>query len=169
MHALCKPIARTPYALAALVSAASLGAAYIAQYGFGLHPCELCLLQRVPYGVVIALSVIALVWPRRPLWLLALIALLFLGESGIASYHSLVEKHWIPGPTACTSSDASPGDSVDDFLARIKQAPIVACDAPAWEFHGITMAVMNAVWSLLLAVGCFVATQHFYRKGNADA
>jgi disulfide bond formation protein DsbB len=33
-------------ALAVLIPAALLGGAYVAQYGFGLYPCEMCWWQR---------------------------------------------------------------------------------------------------------------------------
>ncbi len=51
------------FVLAALggISVAALVAALISQYGFGMQPCELCLYQRIPFAVVILLSVLGLV------------------------------------------------------------------------------------------------------------
>ncbi|MEJ2028093.1 MAG: disulfide bond formation protein B [Limibacillus sp.] len=45
--------------LIALLSAAILGSALASQYWGGLEPCQLCLYQRAPYVVTIALGLLA--------------------------------------------------------------------------------------------------------------
>lgn len=40
----------------AAISAFALSMAFTAQYIFGLEPCILCLYQRIPYALVIALG-----------------------------------------------------------------------------------------------------------------
>jgi disulfide bond formation protein DsbB len=150
--------------LTLLAGAASLAAAYIAQYGFGLAPCHLCLAQRVPFALAILLSLSGLIRPRWRRTMIVLIALAFLIGSGIAAYHAAVEKHWIAGPAACTAGEAPPSQSMDDFLKRIQSAPIVSCDQPAWDFHGITMAQMNVLWSLFLSLGTFAALQYLRKE-----
>ena len=37
-------------------AAAILAVVYIAQYGFGLWPCSLCYVQRVPYVLIVLLG-----------------------------------------------------------------------------------------------------------------
>lgn len=135
-----------------IVSALSLAAAFTAQYGFGLRPCELCLMQRVPYAAIMVISLFSLLKPYYPKYIACLIAVIFVISGSIATYHSGVEKHLIKGPDACTSSESPANLSVDELLKKIESAPVVACDQPAWEFYGITMAVLNAIWSFLLAV-----------------
>ncbi len=41
-------------------SLAALVTAYVAQYGFDLQPCVLCLYQRWPYGVAIVIAMLAI-------------------------------------------------------------------------------------------------------------
>ncbi len=50
----------TAMALLVLASATALGAAFVSQYGFDLQPCVLCIYQRWPYVIVIALCLIGL-------------------------------------------------------------------------------------------------------------
>ena len=149
-------------------SVLSLGAAFIAQYGFGLAPCELCMMQRVPYGVVIVLSLLGIIKPGCRFWLAPLIAVIFLAGGGIALYHSAVEKHVVQGPSACTPAPAPVGESFDDFRKRIENAPVVACDQPAWVWHGITMAMINTLWSLVLAVVVFIQEGRNMRRLPGD-
>src|SRR5689334_10219015 len=83
------------------VSISALAAAYIAQYGFGLKPCILCLYQRTPYAVAIALGLLALLIPRLAHALLILAALTFLAGAGIAGFHAGVEYGWWKGLPSC--------------------------------------------------------------------
>ena len=155
--------------LALLASLLSLALAFIAQYVFGLAPCELCLLQRVPYALAIIMALCGLWKPRHGRWLLLLIGVAFLTGGGIASYHAAVEKHWVKGPSSCTDTQTHAVQSLDEFLKKINQAPVVACDQPQWEFYGLTMAGMNALWSFALAAAIFVAMQQSRRKGGTHA
>ena len=151
----------------------SLVAALISQYGFGLVPCELCIAQRIPYGIVIVVALGGMMSIKyqaahytKSRVLTYLIILAFLTGSGIATYHSLVEKHLVKGPDACTSSGSNENLSIEDMLKKIQSAPLVACDQPQWQWHGITMAMLNAVWSFMLACVTFAWLR---RVKNAQA
>jgi disulfide bond formation protein DsbB len=91
---------------AAAGSAALLLAALGFQYIGGLAPCPLCIWQRWPHGVAVALGLLLLAWPARGLALLG--ALAALTTSGIGVYHAGIEAGWWPGPATCTAP--TPGD-----------------------------------------------------------
>lgn len=137
-----------------LACVAALGGALVAQYGFGLQPCELCLIQRVPFVLAGLVALISLRWPHRipsPKQWLAVVALIFAVNSAIAFYHVGVEQKW--WASVCASS-APQKVSVADFAAALsKPANTPRCDQPAWEWHGITMAALNIVFSGGLALG----------------
>jgi disulfide bond formation protein DsbB len=133
---------------------AALCVAWIAQYGFGLAPCELCYLQRYGYWAAIALGIVAILQPaatpRRKvaLWLLALA---FLAIAAIALFHVGVEQKWWQGFTSCTGGITS-GMTPEELENAINNAPIVRCDEPAWTMFGISMAGYNILYALVLAV-----------------
>ncbi len=133
---------------ATLGSAALLLGALYFQYFQDLAPCKMCIWQRWPHGIAIALGLIALALPRREIMLLA--GLVVLAGAGIGLYHAGVEQHWWQGPNTCTSGDIS-GMSTEDLLDQILAAPVVRCDEIVWSFLGLTMAAWNAVLSLGLA------------------
>jgi disulfide bond formation protein DsbB len=131
-----------------LGSAALLLGAIAFQYIGGLAPCHLCLLQRWPHAIAIALGRLVLAWPRR--WLALLAGLVVLAGSGIALYHVGVEQAWWPGPTTCTAPE--PGAmTAGDLLDQILETPVVLCDQVAWSLWGISMAGWNAILSLGIA------------------
>lgn len=137
-------------AVAAGGSAAVLLGAFGFQYLGGLLPCTLCLWQRWPHAVAVALGGVGIVLPQHRLWPL-LGALAALTTAGIAVFHVGVEQTWWEGLATCTV-DSLAGVNVDDLLSlQTNVAAPVRCDAIAWAFLGLSMAGWNAVISVALA------------------
>ena len=154
--------ATTPAGALARVLGASvvvLGAALLSQYVGGLEPCVLCLYQRVPYVLAIAVCALALlfmaVWrgPGKPLvgGALALCGAIFLAGAAIAAFHVGVEQGWWQGTAGCTGPDTS-AMTIDELREHLLAAPVVRCDEVAWSLFGISMAGYNLLVSLALAV-----------------
>jgi disulfide bond formation protein DsbB len=134
------------------VSVLALAFAFVAEFGFGLRPCILCLTQRVPFAIAGGLAALALLPAVRPVVrrrLMAAAGLAFLVNSGIAVYHVGVEQKW--WASSCAAAPAGPVPAGD--LAAMMSKPVEArCDEPAWQWHGITMAAMNVPFSGGLAL-----------------
>jgi disulfide bond formation protein DsbB len=136
-------------------SVAVLGAALLSQYWGGLDPCELCLLERWPWWIAIAIAATSwLIGDRLALPIPAiLLAIVFLTGTGIAFYHVGVEQHWFAGPTACTASGAA-ASSVDALRAQLLGTQPVMCDQVQWSLLGISLAGWNLLASLAMAGFC---------------
>src|SRR5690348_10154563 len=95
---------RAPSLVLLLASGAVVGGALLFEHVGGLAPCELCLYERWPYYAVVSLTLLALMvgGSGATRAILALCALLFAAGTVLAIYHTGVEYHWFPGPTACT-------------------------------------------------------------------
>ena len=140
-------------ALAVLVPAALLGGAYVAQYGFGLYPCEMCWWQRYPHFVAGALGLAAFaVRPGR--WLIVLAGLAVLTSGLIGGFHAGVEYGWWEGLTACTAAKV---DVLD-----IGAAPLIRCDTAPWSLWGISLAGFNFLISS--ASGAAIVALAAYRR-----
>src|SRR4051794_15672966 len=102
-----------------VASAVVLGAALLSQYWGGLAPCELCLLQRWPWGIAIVISFVATMVGSRSalLWVALLLLLVFAVSSAFAFYHVGVEQHWFAGPSACSGA-ATAADTVEALKAQ---------------------------------------------------
>ncbi|MBF0168754.1 MAG: disulfide bond formation protein B [Alphaproteobacteria bacterium] len=136
------------------LSVAALAGALFSQYVLGFAPCILCLWQRVPYVLALALGAYALgPWhslaSRR--LALALAGLVFLVGAGIAFYHSGVEARWWAGTDGCTAN-LSEATSVEELRSRLMAAPIVRCDEVPFRILGLSMAGWNALLSPLFAL-----------------
>lgn len=148
--------------LLGLASALALIGAYTAQYGFGLLPCELCLWQRPAFYAVTGLALLGLFLkkPKLRRILLGLAGVILLANAGLAFYHTGVEQKWWQGPGECTSDSLQAGLSLDELRAKILATPLIRCDEPAWEFHGLTMASVNVIFCLTLSLFAFYAVAH---------
>lgn len=137
-------------------SAALMLAALAFQHFGGLAPCKLCVWQRWPHVVAIAIGVLAMMLPNRGLALLGGGAALL--TAGFGAYHTGVEKGWWQGPASCSAGDVS-DLSAQDLLDQIMAAPLVRCDEVPWEMLGLSMASWNMVASLMLAGFWFAAAR----------
>ena len=140
--------------LLALLAAAAPLFARASEGLWGLAPCELCLWQRWPYWAAAALALLGLVLPRRPMLLLAAVAVLASGAVG--AFHVGVEQGWWPSPLAgCQAPRAAGGGaaSVDELMRSLAPAPTKPCDAPTYLVPGLplSMAAMNLLYALGLA------------------
>src|SRR5216683_2306529 len=141
-----------------IASAIVLGAALASQHWGGLAPCELCLVQRWPWGVAIVISFVATMVGSRPAlpWVALLLAAAFAVGSVLAFYHVGVEQHWFAGPTACSGA-ATAADTVEALKAQILRQQPVRCDDVAWSLWGVSLAGWNLFASLVMTGVCLAA------------
>ncbi|MEM1345354.1 MAG: disulfide bond formation protein B [Pseudomonadota bacterium] len=138
--------------LAGLGSALLLAGAFAFQYLGGLAPCPLCLWQRWPHAVAIAVAALAVTVLWRVSRQVSLVGgLVMLGGAGLGGYHVGIERGWWPGPGTCSAPDPA-GLSASELFDQIMATPVVRCDEVAWDFLGISMAGWNALASLALAL-----------------
>ena len=134
--------------LAALGSALLLGGAFVF-HSLGYAPCPMCIWQRYPHAVAIAIGVMVMILPGRALPMLGALAALCTGVIGV--FHTGVERGWWQGPSTCAGGGDISAMSPADLLAQIMEAPLVRCDEVAWQMLGLSMASWNAVASFALA------------------
>lgn len=155
MAAMTLPGIRGIALLSALVAAFALGLALASEQWEGLVPCALCLLERWPYRVAIALGLVACVVPRR--WaqvLLALVVLSMLVDAALAVVHVGVEQRYWPSPLPECAAPRFTGGSIAERLAQMPARPAKPCEDAAYLIPGlpISMAAMNLLYALGFAV-----------------
>jgi len=144
-------------ALAGLGSAATLAGAFGFQYLGGLAPCAMCLWQRWPHAgaaiVALFIVIIAAIAPKLARGLTLIGAGAMLVNTGIALYHTGVERGWWQGPTSCTGgAEDILSLSASELLSTDTAPAIVMCDEVAWAFAGLSMASWNGLICLALFV-----------------
>lgn len=143
-------------AIFALVGFAAICGFFFFEYGLGLPPCHLCLLQRKSYYVTVPLAV--LLWlgaghgASRKVLLLGFIVLvlIMLWNSGLAAYHAGVEWKFWPGPQDCTGPIDKFG-SVNNLMKQLQHINLVRCDVASIRIFGLSLAGWDVPLSLALA------------------
>lgn len=134
--------------------AGPLAVAFLAQFGFGLHPCHFCLVERYPYALPLVGAWLAWRAPRGGLrWRFAAALGMFgwLITGLIALVHSAIEQGWLHYAGSCVAQAAA-DNSLEALRASIAAAPIVACNEITAAFLGLSMATWNALAAFALAV-----------------
>ena len=142
-------------ALALAIPAGLLAGAYIAQYGFGLFPCEMCWWQRWPHFAATGLAMLAFFMAPQRVWT-ALAGLAIITSGLIGGFHAGVEYGWWQGITGCATLPSA----ID--VMDVSAAPLVRCDVAPWSLFGISLAG----WNFLISGigGAAIVALAAYRK-----
>ena len=156
--------------LAALLAGLALASAVASEWYGELVPCALCLVQRWPYRIIIALGLIAAFANRR--WGMALIglaALVFFADAVVAFIHVGVEQKFWPSPLPECMAPNLGGGSIADRLARMPLLPSKPCEDPTFLIPGlpISMAAMNMIYALITGSGFACWTWRKWRGRTA--
>ncbi len=145
---------RVAAALSAIAALVALSIALASENFLGLVPCALCLWERWPYRIAIALGVIAFVLPARfriaILWLVVLTAL---AAAALAFVHVGVEQGFWPSPLPECAAPHFSGGSIAERLASMPAKPAKPGDEPTFLIPGLplSMASLNLLYALAFA------------------
>lgn len=151
---------------AILLSGALLCGAWFFQYVLGYTPCTMCYWQRHAHKAVLAVAIIVLALTMMgrsyPRFFAFLCGLALLVSFGIALWHMGVEYKWWEGPAECAASGDvfdTTGKTYEEILAEMNKAKPPACSDSPWPNSPISMAGLNALFSLFGALVCLVAAR----------
>ena len=132
-------------------SIASLAIAYFIQYILGHKPCNLCLIERIPYlASVILISLIFIVNKFEKITAIILL-LFFLFGFVISFYHVGIEQGFFSESLVCDLKEFSKNLSKEDLLKQLENNTPVSCKDVTFRFLGLSLATINTVISVVLS------------------
>ena len=88
-----------------VLSVLTLLSALIIEYALGYQPCNLCIIERIPYGLAIIILILNYVFSKNQIFYSVLLMLVFLFSIIISMYHLGIEQGLIEESTICTSKN----------------------------------------------------------------
>tara|TARA_B100000780_G_scaffold227734_1_gene167050 strand:+ start:80 stop:565 length:486 start_codon:yes stop_codon:yes gene_type:complete len=133
-----------------LFSIFALLAAYFIQYVLKHQPCNLCLIERIPYFFSIIIISIFLFTKKFEKLSLIILSLTFFSATLIAFYHFGIEQGFIKESLVCNLNNESNNFSKEDLLKQLKLMP-VSCKDVTFKIFGLSLATFNIFISLMLS------------------
>jgi len=142
---------KTVFNLILLFSVFALIAAYFIQYALKHQPCNLCLIERIPYFLAIIVISICLFIRKFEKLSLVILSLIFFSATLIASYHFAIEQGFIKESLVCDLNNESSNLSKEVILSQLKDIP-VSCKDVTFKIFGLSLATFNIFITLILGV-----------------
>jgi len=128
----------------------SLSIAYFIQYVLGHKPCNLCIIERIPYISAIILISLIFILNRYQKIISSLILIFFIFGAVVSFYHFGIEQGFYSESLICELSNNNPLNK-EELLNQLKKAEIVSCKDVTFRFVGLSLATINTIISLALS------------------
>ena len=128
----------------------AISAAYFIQYTLGHQPCNLCLIERVPYIFSIIIISIYLFTQKFEKITLIILSLIFFAAALLSFYHFGIEQGFIKESLVCDLNSPNNELSKEALLNQLKEMPI-SCKNVTFKILGLSLATFNIFISLFLS------------------
>ena len=128
----------------------SLSIAYFIQYVLGHKPCNLCIIERIPYIAAIILISLVFILNRYQKIISSLILIFFIFGAVVSFYHFGIEQGFFSESLICELTNNNPLNK-EELLNQLKKAEIVSCKDVTFRFLGLSLATINAIISIALS------------------
>ena len=142
---------RTPLNLILLFSIFALITAYFVQYVLGHQPCNLCLIERIPYISVIIITSSTLFLKKFERLSMIFLSLIFFLATIISLYHFGIEQGLIKESLVCDLGFENNILSKEALLKQLTEQAI-SCKNVTFKIFALSLATINIVISLILSV-----------------
>ena len=128
----------------------SLSIAYFIQYVLDHKPCNLCIIERIPYIAAIILISLIFILNRYQKIISSLILILFIFGVIVSFYHFGIEQGFFSESLVCDLGNSRPLNK-EELLNQLKKAEIVSCKDVTFRFLGLSLATINTIISIILS------------------
>ena len=133
------------------ISLISILSALFIENVLGHQPCNLCLMQRIPYGLSIILIFLNYFLKKDQKFIVMLLALIFSFSFVISFYHFGIEQGFFKESTVCGLNNKSEIISKEEILKQLSQKTI-SCKDVTFRIFGLSLTTFNMMLSLFLSI-----------------
>ena len=134
-----------------LVSIIALVSAFFIEYFLGHQPCNLCVLERIPYflGIIIVLLNFKFIQFER--FFILLLTIIFFVGTILSLYHLGIEQGFIQESLVCDLKNGSNLLSKEEILKQLQEKS-VSCKDVTFKIFGLSLTSYNILISLLITI-----------------
>ena len=133
------------------VSFVALISAFFIEYVLGHQPCNLCILERIPYVVAIVIILLNYKFSQFEKLFLVLLIIVFLTASILSVYHFGIEQGFIEESLVCDLKNGSRVTSKEEILKQLQEQK-VSCKDVTFKIFGLSLTTYNIVISILITI-----------------
>ncbi len=134
-----------------LFSFIALASAYFIEYVLGHQPCNLCLIERIPYGLSIILILMIFFLKKEKEFFTLLLIITFIFSLAISIYHLGIEQGFFQESAVCGIKNFSEDITKEDLLKQLNQKTI-SCKDVTFRIFGLSLTSINIVINLLIII-----------------
>ena len=134
-----------------LVSIIALVSAFFIEYILGHQPCNLCILERIPYLLAIILVLLNYKFIQFEKFFILLLAIIFLAGTILSLYHLGIEQGFIEESLVCDLKSGSNLLSKEEILKQLQEKSI-SCKDVTFKIFGLSLTSYNILISLLISI-----------------
>ena len=134
-----------------LVSFVALISAFFIEYALGHQPCNLCILERIPYVIAIVIILLNYKFSQFEKIYLVLLIIVFLTATILSVYHFGIEQGFIEESLVCDLKNGSAVNSKEEILKQLQEQK-VSCKDVTFKIFGLSLTTYNIVISILIAI-----------------
>ena len=135
-----------------LVSIFALASAFFIEYILSHQPCNLCVLERIPYLLAIIIIILNYKFNQFEKFFVLLLTIIFLIGTILSLYHLGIEQGFIQESLVCDLKSGSNLLSKDEILKQLQEKN-VSCKDVTFKIFGLSLTSYNILISLLITIG----------------
>ncbi len=133
------------------VSFIALISAFYIEYVLGHQPCNLCILERIPYIIAIVIILLNYKFSQFEKIFLVLLVIVFLTATILSVYHFGIEQGFIEESLVCDLKNGSEATSKEEILKQLQEQK-VSCKDVTFKIFGLSLTTYNIVISILITI-----------------
>ena len=134
-----------------LFSFIALISAFFIEYVLGHQPCNLCLIERIPYGLSIMIIIAIFLIKKNQKFFIMLLILTFIFSFAISFYHYGIEQGFFQESSFCGVKSLTESITKEDLLKQLSEK-IISCRDVTFRIFGLSLTSINIVISLLFII-----------------
>jgi len=134
-----------------LISLISIFSAFFIEYVLGHLPCNLCLIERIPYGLCIFLIILNYFVKKNEKFIILLLILIFCFSFIISLYHFGIEQELINESAVCGFKGSTDIISKEELLKQL-QVKNISCKDVTFRIFGFSLTTFNIMISLIFVI-----------------